>query len=242
MSSFLPGMLDLLLIPLFSFSFCFLPCCEGIFLALSGVWSLLLMYSSVSLRIVPFVDVFLMYSGGEKNSSSYISTILTPRPPPPDKVCCLLLSWALRKPNFLNFFNNFFSILLCSLFLKFFVCLTWWLDGSLFLYFCFVRLFFIEGQRNRGSPLSNHDFLDWFSYLLFAIICICLSCSPFLMTSPSLSLTTLSHGISIFAVMFLIWKNFCANVLRVFLFNSILILFHVYYIHYYLWAYYLWIF
>ena len=37
MSSFLPGLLDLLLIPLFSFSFFFLPFCEGIFLALSGV-------------------------------------------------------------------------------------------------------------------------------------------------------------------------------------------------------------
>ena len=123
-SSFLPGLLDPLLIPLFFFSFFFLPCCEGICLALLGVWSLLLMYSRFSLRIVPFVDVFLRYSWGETNSASYSSTILDFSP---HKLCCLLLSWALRKPNFLNFLNNFFPIFLCSLFLKF---LFVWLGGG----------------------------------------------------------------------------------------------------------------
>ena len=123
-SSFLPGLLDPLLIPLFFFSFFFLPCCEGICLALLGVWSLLLMYSRFSLRIVPFVDVFLRYSWGETNSASYSSTTLDFSP---HKLCCLLLSWALRKPNFLNFLNNFFPIFLCSLFLKF---LFVWLGGG----------------------------------------------------------------------------------------------------------------
>ena len=162
MSRFLPGLLDPLLIPLFFFSFFFLPCCEGIFLAFLGVWSLLLMYSQFSLRIVPFVDVFLMYSWGETNSASYNSTILT-SPAPPPKVCCLLLSWTLRKPNFLNFFLTISSP--CFSVPSFWSFLFVWLSGwvCVCVCFCFVRLFFIEGQRNRGQSLVK----SWFPGLIF---------------------------------------------------------------------------
>ena len=56
-----------------------LPSYAGIFLVLLGVQGPLLVFNQCSLRIVPFVDVFLMHLWGEMNStSSYSSTILTP--------------------------------------------------------------------------------------------------------------------------------------------------------------------
>ena len=66
---------------LFSFFLSFiLPGCVGIFLVLLDVWGLLLVFSKSSVRIVPFVDVFLMYLWGEANSTSSYSAILTPPP------------------------------------------------------------------------------------------------------------------------------------------------------------------
>ena len=62
---------------LFFLSF-ILPSCVGIFFVLLGVWGLLLVFSRCSVRIVPFVDVFLMYLWGEVNSISSYSSILTP--------------------------------------------------------------------------------------------------------------------------------------------------------------------
>ena len=56
-----------------------LPGYVEIFLVLSGVQGPLLVYCSCSVRLVPFVDVFLMHLWGEMNStSSYFSSILTP--------------------------------------------------------------------------------------------------------------------------------------------------------------------
>ena len=63
-------------IPRFFLSF-ILSGCEGFFLILWGVWSLLLMFSRCSVRVFPFVDVFLMYLYGELNTASSYSAILT---------------------------------------------------------------------------------------------------------------------------------------------------------------------
>ena len=81
--SFPQGLLVPFLIPLFLFFFflsLILPSGEGIFPIFLGVWSLSLMFSRCSLRIVPFVDVFLMYLWGETNSTSSYSSILTTPP------------------------------------------------------------------------------------------------------------------------------------------------------------------
>ena len=51
----------------------------GDFFVLLGVQGLLLVFSKRCVRIVPFVDVFLMYLWEEANSS-YYSAILTPLP------------------------------------------------------------------------------------------------------------------------------------------------------------------
>ena len=68
---------------LFSFFLSFvLSSCEGIFLVLLGVQSLLLMFGRCSERIVPFVDVFLMYLWGATNFMSSYSAILVPPTPP----------------------------------------------------------------------------------------------------------------------------------------------------------------
>ena len=62
------------------FSF-ILPGYTGIFLVLLGVRGLLLMFNRCSVRVVPFVDVFLMHLWGEVNSmSSYSSATLIPQP------------------------------------------------------------------------------------------------------------------------------------------------------------------
>ena len=63
---------------LFFFPFFILPGCLGIFLVLLGVQGPLLVFSRCSVRIVPFVDVVLMYLWGEVNSTSSYSAILTP--------------------------------------------------------------------------------------------------------------------------------------------------------------------
>ena len=59
----------------FLFSFV-LPSYIEIFLALLGVWDLLLTLSRYSLRIVPHLDVFLMYLREELSSTSFYSVIL----------------------------------------------------------------------------------------------------------------------------------------------------------------------
>ena len=55
-----------------------LPSYTGIFHVILGVRGPLLVFSWCAVRIIPFVDVFLMHLWGEMNStSSYSSTILT---------------------------------------------------------------------------------------------------------------------------------------------------------------------
>ena len=59
-----------------------LPGYSGIFLVISGVQGPLLVFSWCSVRIIPFVDVFLMHLWGEMNSvCSYSSIILNPPSP-----------------------------------------------------------------------------------------------------------------------------------------------------------------
>ena len=65
----------------FSLLFAILPSYAGIFIVLSGVQGLLLVFSWCSVRIVASIDVFLMHPWREVNStSSYYSTILNPLP------------------------------------------------------------------------------------------------------------------------------------------------------------------
>ena len=73
--------------PILTFLFLFfsllsliLPSCIGVCLVLLGVQGPLLVFSRFSVRIVPFVDVFLMYLWEEVNSTSSYSTILTSFP------------------------------------------------------------------------------------------------------------------------------------------------------------------
>ena len=71
-----PVLLPLLSLFLSSF---ILPSYVEIILVLLGVRGVLLVFSPLSVRIVPFVGVFLMHLWGEMNSSSsYSSAILTP--------------------------------------------------------------------------------------------------------------------------------------------------------------------
>ena len=63
----------------FSLFFIILPSYAGMFIVLSGVQSLLLVFSWCSVRTVASIDVFLMHPWREMNStSSYSSAILTP--------------------------------------------------------------------------------------------------------------------------------------------------------------------
>ena len=63
----------------FSLLFSVLPSYAGIFIVLSGVHGLLLVFSWCSVRIVAPIDVFLMHPWREMNStSSYSSAILNP--------------------------------------------------------------------------------------------------------------------------------------------------------------------
>lgn len=75
----LPEMLvpSCFLFSFFSLSF-ILPDCVGIFLVPFGAWGFPLIFNRCSVTVVPFVGIFLIYLWEEANSSSSISTILTP--------------------------------------------------------------------------------------------------------------------------------------------------------------------
>ena len=74
--SSLPGLQSCPSSSIFFFFPFILPGYEEIVLVLWGVWGLLLVFSRCSVRIVPFVDVFLMYLWEEVRSMSFYSSIL----------------------------------------------------------------------------------------------------------------------------------------------------------------------
>jgi len=87
--------------------------------------------------------------------------------------------WAGLSENQISwiFLNNFFPIFLCSLFLKFSVCLAWWLGGCLFL-FLLCKIVFYWGAKKQGAVpcqimISWTDFLIS-SFQLSASVCLVL--------------------------------------------------------------------